>query len=260
MNIKNIVKVMNFHALVRVDAAKRKAVKYMMLSDELYDMLDQIMNNRNLVLDKSIMKADPSKPPLTFYIGSDYGFCANYNSLINNLMMEDGGEKVVIGKKLRTPKSGLVLRMDKDSFEDNLPQLEELVRRGIEERAYSSLHIVYHRYINSTTSELENRQIYPIDVPANEDRGRYREDFLIEGDLSEILRGIVLTYVLYEIELANISGFASENVMRQNTTQESLKKIDEREEEQLMRDRRERRSEEFRKVIENYTKKAGKGS
>ncbi|MCD8077292.1 MAG: F0F1 ATP synthase subunit gamma [Lachnospiraceae bacterium] len=260
MNIKNIVKVMNFHALVRVDAAKRKAVKYMMLSDELYEMLDQIMNNRNLVLDKSIMKADPTRPSLTFYIGSDYGFCANYNSLVNNLMLEDEGEKVVIGKKLRTPRSGVALRFSKDDFENRLPQMEELIRRGIEEREYSSIHVVYHRYINSTTSELENRKIFPIEVPANEDRSRYREDFLIEGDLSEILRGIVLTYVLYEIELANISGFASENVMRQNTTQESLKKIEEREEEQLMRDRRERRSQEFRKVIENYTKKTGKGS
>lgn len=255
MNIKNIVKVMNFHALVRVDAAKRKAVKYMMLSEELYAMLDQILNNRNLVLDKSIMKADPAKPSLTFYIGSDYGFCANYNSLVNNMLLEDAGEKIVIGKKLRMPKEGLLLRMEKDMFEEQIPRIEELIRRAIEERANSSIHVVYHRYINSTTSQLERRQLYPMEVPAQKERGHYKEDFLIEGNLSEILRGIVLTYVLYEVELANISGFAAENVMRQNTTQESLKKIEEREEEQLMAERREHRSEEFKKVIENYSKK-----
>ena len=77
MNIKNVVKVMNFHALVRVDRAKREARKYMIMSGELYQMLDQIMNNRNLVLDKSIMQPDPKKPSLTFYIGSDFGFCSN---------------------------------------------------------------------------------------------------------------------------------------------------------------------------------------
>ena len=35
MNIKNVVKVMNFHALVRVDRAKREAQKYMLMSGEL---------------------------------------------------------------------------------------------------------------------------------------------------------------------------------------------------------------------------------
>lgn len=258
MNIKNIVKVMNFHALVRVDAAKRKAVKYMMLSEELYEMLDQIMNNRNLVLDKSIMKPDPKQPPLTFYIGSDYGFCANYNSLVNGMLLEDEGEKVLIGKKLRNPKDGLRLRIQKDTFEDQIPAIEELIRAAIEDRRNSSISIVFHRYINSTTSELIKRRLYPMDVPARKDRGYYKEDFLIEGNLSEILRGILLTYVLYEVELSNISGFASENVMRQNTTQESLKKIEEREEEQLMVERRIRRGEEFKKVIENYSKKCSR--
>ncbi|MCD7807496.1 MAG: F0F1 ATP synthase subunit gamma [Lachnospiraceae bacterium] len=254
MNIKNIVKVMNFHALVRVDAAKRRAMKYMQLSDELYGMLDQIMNNRNLALDKSIMRPDPKKPPLTIYIGSDYGFCANYNSLVNACLQADPGEKIVIGKKLRVPREGLVLRFVKDDFEENLPRLEQLIDRAITERENSSINIVYHRYINSTTSELEQRQIYPIDVPAGS-RDSYRDDFLVEGDLSEILKGVVLTYVIYQVELSNISGYASENVMRQNTTQESLKKIEEREEEDLMEERRIRRSEEFKKVIENYTKK-----
>lgn len=255
MNIRNIVKVMNFHALVRVDAAKRRAAKYMMLSGELYEMLDQILNNRNLVLDKTIMKPDGSKPSLTFYIGSDYGFCANYNSLVNNVLMEDRGDKVLIGKKLRNPDSGVKLKLHKDVFEDSIPKMEELIRQAIEERQNSSIHVVYNRYVNSTTSELTTQQLYPIEVPASADRQRYKEDYLIEADLSAILRGIVLTYVMYQVELANISGYASENVMRQNTTQESLKKIDEREEELLMAERRERRSEEFKKVIENYSKK-----
>ena len=63
---------------------------------------------------------------------------------------------------------------------------------------------------------------------------------------------------MYEVELACISGYAAENVMRQNTTQESMEKIEEREEEQLMADRREKREKEFNKVIESYTKKRSK--
>ena len=38
-NIKNIVKVMNFHSLVRVDKAKREANKYIGVEDELCKLL-----------------------------------------------------------------------------------------------------------------------------------------------------------------------------------------------------------------------------
>lgn len=46
MSIRNIVKVMNFHALIRVDNAKRKADKYRMMEEQLYRMMDVIMNNQ----------------------------------------------------------------------------------------------------------------------------------------------------------------------------------------------------------------------
>ena len=80
MGVKNVVKVMNFHSLIRVDAAKRKAKSYQVMEKEVMFMLDQIMNNRNLLLDKSILKPNPNKPKLTIYLGSDMGFCCNYNS------------------------------------------------------------------------------------------------------------------------------------------------------------------------------------
>lgn len=254
MNVKNVVKVMNFHALVRVDASKRRAVKYQMLDQELLDMLDQIMNNRNLVLDKSILKPDPSRPSLTFYIGSDFGFCSNYNSMINNAIKEDPGMKVLVGKKLRGTGGDVLKRYLRDEFEEGLWEVEELLRSAVVDGAYSSIHVVYHRYINTTESRFEKVQLYPVDVPRKQEKGFYKEDFIIEGDLSNMLQELLLTYIVYELELASISGYATENIMRQNTTQESLDKIAEREEEALMASRRERREEEFKKVIESYSK------
>ena len=44
------------------------------------------------------------------------------------------------------------------------------------------------------------------------------------------------------------------NVLRQNTTTESLKKIDEIEEEKVRADRREKNNKEFEKIIDNYVK------
>lgn len=48
MGVKNVVKVMNFHALIRVDAAKRKARRYQLMEKEVMVHAGQIMNKSNL--------------------------------------------------------------------------------------------------------------------------------------------------------------------------------------------------------------------
>lgn len=105
MSIRNIVKVMNFHALIRVDNAKRKADKYRMMEEQLYRMMDVIMNNRNLILDKKVMEPNPNAPEIQIYIGSDFGFCSNYNSQMNERLNRAGAdaEKILIGRKLISP-------------------------------------------------------------------------------------------------------------------------------------------------------------
>ena len=54
-NIKNIVQVMNFHSLIRVDKAKREANKYFGVEDEINRLLYSITNNKNLKLDKKLL-------------------------------------------------------------------------------------------------------------------------------------------------------------------------------------------------------------
>jgi hypothetical protein len=68
---------------------------------------------------------------------------------------------------------------------------------------------------------------------------------------------MLISWIVYQIQIVRTSGYASENILRQNTTNESLKKIEEREEELLMEERREKRTKEFSKIIENYQKKKG---
>ena len=53
-NIKNVVKVMNFHSLLRVDKAKKNADKFRELQTEIEDVVSIILNNQNLNLDHKI--------------------------------------------------------------------------------------------------------------------------------------------------------------------------------------------------------------
>ena len=61
--------------------------------------------------------------------------------------------------------------------------------------------------------------------------------------------------VTNEIKIADAWSWASENVERQVFTNESLKKIDEREEERLKVERKIRHNKEFKQIVENNNKK-----
>ena len=153
MGVKNVVKVMNFHALIRVDAAKRKARRYQLMEKEVMSMLDQIMNNRNLILDKSILKPNPDKPKLTIYLGSDFGFCGNYNSLVNaELDKNRDGDKILIGKKLRRHTDHVLLRINQDELEDRVQEVEKILKTSILRRQHSSIEVVFIRYLNASES------------------------------------------------------------------------------------------------------------
>ena len=47
MRIKNVVKVMNFHSLLRVDASKRQAESYRNVGEEITKIINSIVYNKN---------------------------------------------------------------------------------------------------------------------------------------------------------------------------------------------------------------------
>lgn len=104
MNVKAVVKVMNFHALLRVEASSKRALMYQTMEEELAAMMQIIQSNRNLRLDKCIKLPDPGLPVLRIYLGSDLGFCGSVNTYVSTTMQKDTRtEKIVIGRKLRRP-------------------------------------------------------------------------------------------------------------------------------------------------------------
>lgn len=69
-----------------------------------------------------------------------------------------------------------------------------------------------------------------------------------------MLHNLVISYVNYEIMLADVFSKAGENLMRQNATSESLKRIDEMEEEKKRLEIRAGREKEFARVIDSFVK------
>ena len=257
MNAKVIVKVMNFHSLLRVDAARRRAEKYMLMEKEITGMIDLILHNKNLMLDKKTVRVNPKAPTLTFFIGSDFGFCGGINAQVNSAIAGGAAadERVLVGKKLRAGGK-VLLRLTRESFFEEYGKIDAVVKKAVLDRAYSSIDIVYNHYHNAGTIEPVKKRVFPIEFAPKEQQD-YNDDFIVEGDIDSLLESLVVTYLNYEIRIAAINSFASENIMRQNATTESLKRIEEREEQDARRERKLRTQKSFRKVIDAYIKKRG---
>lgn len=246
---------MNFHALVRVDKARREAEKLSAMEEKLRGMIDSITNNMNLMLDKYILTINQDMPALNIYIGSDMGFCGGYNYVINeSAVKEKEAVKVLIGKKLWNNIDNVVMTLNKEDYVDNPKSLDDLIMDGILGGKYSQINVLYNEYINSSTIQWNCKRVYPFDFDSKEDKSKYTEDIVCETDINDLIRKMIVTYIGFEVMITVINSFASENIMRENSTSESLKKIDEIEEEHKFQERKQISIKNFEKLIETFSK------
>lgn len=258
MNVKAVVKVMNFHALLRVDASRKRAEKLAAMEEELAAMMRIVLNNRNLRADKRIRLPDPNLPPLRIYLGSDLGFCGGVNATVSSALNQDrGGEKVVVGKKLRPPAQ-VSLFLTREEYEARPDRVYEYLDRAVKEQCWSAVELVYNHYYNMSSIKQTARRIYPLEAQPEEIENQW-DDFVIEGDVEGLLNDMTVSYLVYELQIAAASAYAAENIMRQNATMESLKKLDELDEEALRQARKEKNQQAFQKTIDSYVKQKSLG-
>lgn len=259
MNVKAVVKVMNFHALLRVESSGRKALMYSTMEEELSAMMRIIQGNRNLRLDKLVRLPDPDAPVLRIYIGSDLGFCGSVNTSVSSVMRRDRlTEKIVIGKKLHRPQE-VSLSLERDDLENGFEKIEAYLSRAVRERPWSAVELVYNHYYNVSSIKQVTKRIYPLEFQLDEGVANEWDDFEIEGDVEKLLEDMTISCLAYEVRIAAASAYAAENIMRQNATTESIKKLEELEEEERRVERKERTQEAFRKTIDSFVKQKSLG-
>lgn len=259
MNVKAVVKVMNFHALLRVESSGRKALMYSTMEEELSAMMRIIQGNRNLRLDKLIRLPDPNAPVLRIYIGSDLGFCGSVNTSVSSVMRRDGSaEKIVIGKKLHKPRQ-VSLFLNRDDLENSFGKVWDYLSRAVRERPWSAVELVYNHYYNVSSIKQVTKRIYPLEFKLDGGVANEWDDFEIEGNVEKLLEDMTISCLAYEVRIAFASAYAAENIMRQNATTESIKKLEEIEAEERRVERKERTQAAFRKTIDSFVKQKSLG-
>ena len=262
MSVRNVVKVMNFHALLRVNNARKKVEKAFAYERELKYVIASIVKNRIFNQDNISLEFSKNEKELNIYIGSDLGFCSSFNADVSSYIRQDDdkNDKIIIGKRVDIPVQNKVLYLDKEQFNERQSDIYDIVLDGIVNKKYSKINIIYIHYYNLNKQQIVKRTILPFDFEGDvldeEEKREINEldDFVIEGDLSFILLNLITLYVSNEVKIAEAWSWASENVERQVFTNESLKKIDEKEEQKAQAERKARHTKEFKSIVEKNNK------
>lgn len=251
-SIKNVVKVMNFHSLLRVDKARKRAEKYLNVGNEITKILTEILYNKNLVLDKQALVPDKNKPILDIYIANDYGYCGDFNSSVRRAIMRNvNNYKIIIGSKIVYKDNKTVLKMEKDLFNEEFSKLQHYIEKSLIDMSYSEINIYYNHYYTSTTFEFKKVNVFPIEF-----KGEYYSgvDFTAETNLQNMLKSLVSFYICYQLKMCECISEAAENLNRNQITNMALDKIEEKEEERRNQYLRKRNEEACFKNVENYKK------
>lgn len=252
MRIKNVVKVMNFHSLLRVDASKRQAESYRNVGEEITKIIKTIVYNKNLVLDKKVITPDPKMQKLNIYIANDYGFCGNFNAQVSRQVKLDKDDyKIIIGKKIVYTDDKTILKIDKDNFYKEFDKIEKTIDEAIKNLTYSEINLYYNHYNSSTSFEFRKLTLFPIEFDGTFDT---KNDFVIETDITSMLHSLLSFYILYELRMCECISRAAENVIRNQITSEALDKIEEIEIKQQNKIRKEKKSKLVLKTVENFKK------
>ncbi|MBQ8681328.1 MAG: F0F1 ATP synthase subunit gamma [Bacilli bacterium] len=251
-SIKNVVKVMNFHSLLRVDKARKRAENYLKVGNEITAILSEILYNKNLVLDKQVLIPDKDMPILDIYVANDYGYCGDFNSSVRRAILKNpSNDKIIIGKKIVYKDDKTVLKIEKDDFEKRFVEIQHYIEKSLLDMSYSEINIYYNHYYSSTTFGFKRVKVFPIEFS-----GEYYEgnDFIAETDLQKMLKSLVSFYICYQLKMCECISEAAENLNRNQITRMALDRIEEQEEEERNAMLRKKNEKACFENVENFKK------
>ena len=210
-----------------------------------------ILNNQNLNLDHKLLNAKPNGKTINIYMGNDLGFCGNFNSSIKHEAINDKTSmKIMVGKKIFLDDENTVLNISKEELYKSFAKLEDIIKPSLEKKEINEINVIFIRYININNIHLDKTKLFPIEAV----KQKNTSDFVIEADGNMLFTDLILLYIDCKLQIVESNSWASENIQRENLTNESLRKIDEIEEEKLKVSRKEKKAADFKKQLANYRK------
>ena len=129
--------------------------------------------------------------------------------------------------------------------------MDNIISKFVYEKQIKEINAYYNHYYSVNDIRFEKVKLFPLDINAYDDVD-LDVDFVIETDINEFLSDILSLSICYQIKMFESNSFASENIMREKITSESLDRIDKMEYEKNLKETKEKKEESFKKQINNY--------
>ena len=182
------------------------------------------------------------------------GFCGDFNFQLQRAVKQDlDSYKIIIGKKIfkKDDDEKVLLQIEKKEFLNEYYKIDNIISKYIYENKIKEINVFYNHYYNVNDIRFETRRLFPLDIGTFEDVN-LNSDFVIETNINELLSSMLSLTICYQIKIFESNSYASENVMREKITSESIEKIKELEEEENLRITKEKKQENFTRQINNY--------
>ena len=145
----------------------------------------------------------------------------------------------------------VLLKIEKDDFENRFMEIEECIDNAIHSMDYSQINVYYNHYHSLTSFEFMKIQLFPVEF-----RGEFYEgeDFVIETDINRFICSLMTFYICYQLRMCESISLAAENVLRSQITSSAIGKIEEKEEKQRHEEFKRRKEISVLKSVENFKK------
>ena len=121
------------------------------------------------------------------------------------------------------------------------------------EHKLKEINVIYNHYYNVNDIRFEKKTLFPVELEKDFVKEINLDvDYVIEADIKEVITSILALYLCYQIKILESNSWASENVMREKVTRDSIDKIAELENEVHQREVKEKKYKEFKSQISNY--------
>ena len=116
-----------------------------------------------------------------------------------------------------------------------------------------NINVIFNHSYNVNDIKFEKRQLFPLEINVDDKKVINLDvDYVMETDVNELLTKMISIAICYQIKVFESNSWASENVMREKITRESIDKIDKIEKEKKLEEVKSKKEASFKKQINNY--------
>ena len=223
MNQEKVLKVINFHSLLKMNKFKGKINSYQNISNDVFKIIKELYFNKTIYFDRNALIPDSTKPKLNIYIANDSGLCGNYNTeVIDKIKTHPNDYKIIIGRKITYDDEFTLLKLSNRDGEKSIIEIEKIINDGLRGMKYSEINIFYVNYNNYSDYSLKQIELFPIKYDGKSFIGL---EFESKSNVLEVIKGLISYYICYQIYTALDLSRVSENRERKRTTDIALKKV-----------------------------------